>query len=107
MATAEKRASRDADAIRSDGYVVLPELLSREETAEIKQSLEPWLRGELMGRNDFEGLHSERVYALLAKAPPVAKVIEHPSVLAIIDQLLETIQPTDDDGGRLPEVFGS
>ena len=25
----------------------------------------------------------------------------------IIDQLLETVQPTDDDGGRLPEVFGS
>ena len=26
---------------------------------------------------------------------------------AIIDQLLETVQTADDDGGRLPEVFGS
>jgi ectoine hydroxylase-related dioxygenase (phytanoyl-CoA dioxygenase family) len=41
-----------------------------------------------MGRNDFEGFHSERVYALLAKAPPVARIVEHPDVLAVLDLLL-------------------
>jgi ectoine hydroxylase-related dioxygenase (phytanoyl-CoA dioxygenase family) len=43
-----------------------------------------------MGRNDFEGFHTERVYALLAKAPPVARIIEHPDVLAVLDRLLVT-----------------
>jgi ectoine hydroxylase-related dioxygenase (phytanoyl-CoA dioxygenase family) len=76
------------EAIRHDGYVVAPDLIAQREVAEIKASLAPWLRGERMGRNDFEGLCSERVYALLAKAPPVARIVEHPEVLAVVDELL-------------------
>ena len=41
-----------------------------------------------MGRNDFEGLYSERVYALLAKAPEIAEIIEHPTILALVDEFL-------------------
>ena len=77
-----------ADAIRRDGYVVARDLISPRDVDEIKTSLAPWLRGELMGRNDFEGLRSERVYALLAKAPAVARIVEHPQVLALLDALL-------------------
>jgi ectoine hydroxylase-related dioxygenase (phytanoyl-CoA dioxygenase family) len=76
------------EAIRRDGYAVLEGLLSDGEIAEIKASLAPWLRGELMGRNDFEGLHTERVYALLAKAPTVARIVEHPRTLEIVGQFL-------------------
>jgi ectoine hydroxylase-related dioxygenase (phytanoyl-CoA dioxygenase family) len=77
-----------ADAIRRDGYAILPERIGRRDVDEIKGSLAPWLRGARMGRNDFEGFHSERVYALLAKAPPVARLIEHPEVLGVLDELL-------------------
>ena len=75
-------------AIRRDGYVVAPDLISQREVAELKASLAPWLQGRLMGRNDFEGFCTERVYALLAKAPPVARLVEHPAVLAVLDALL-------------------
>lgn len=81
-------ASDLVEAIRRDGYVVVPDLLTPNEVGEIKASLAPWLRGERMGRNDFEGFRTERVYALLAKAPPVARIIEHPDVLAVVDELL-------------------
>jgi ectoine hydroxylase-related dioxygenase (phytanoyl-CoA dioxygenase family) len=84
MSAADERA----EAIRRDGYVVVRDLLSPREVAEIKASLAPWLRGRRMGRNDFEGFRSERVYALLAKAQPVARIVEHPDVLAVIDRLL-------------------
>jgi ectoine hydroxylase-related dioxygenase (phytanoyl-CoA dioxygenase family) len=77
-----------AEAIRRDGYVVVPDMISRREVDEIKAALAPWLQGRLMGRNDFEGFHSERVYALLCKAPAVARIIEHPDVLAVLDRLL-------------------
>ena len=77
-----------AAAIRREGYAVVPDLISRREVDAIKASLAPWLQGRLFGRNDFEGLRSERVYALLAKAPPVARIVEHPDVLAVIDELL-------------------
>ena len=78
-----------AEAIRRDGYAVVEGLLTPAEVGEIKRSLAPWLEGRLMGRNDFEGFHTERVYALLAKAPPVARIIEHPDVLAVLDRLLQ------------------
>ena len=81
-------AAELADAIRRDGYAIAPDLISAREVDEIRSALAPWLRGRLMGRNDFEGFCTERVYALLAKAPPVARIVEHPVVLALLDQLL-------------------
>ena len=78
----------DLDTIERDGYVVLPRLLSSAQIAAVKEDLAPWLRGTLWGRNDFEGFRTERVYALLAKAPVVAELVEHPRVLALVDRLL-------------------
>ena len=74
--------------IRTDGYTVVENLLSADDVANIRGELNPWLQGEKMGRNDFEGFHSERVYALLAKTPGVAKIIEHPTILRLLDVLL-------------------
>ena len=55
-----------------DGYVIIPSLLSPIQVRAIKDALAPYLRGEKMGRNDFEGYESERVYALMAKSPVFA-----------------------------------
>jgi hypothetical protein len=63
-----------SETIRCDGYAVAENLISPHDVAGIKTALAPWLRGRRMGRNDFEGFHSERVYALLAKAPAVARI---------------------------------
>jgi ectoine hydroxylase-related dioxygenase (phytanoyl-CoA dioxygenase family) len=79
---------RQLEQIRSDGYTIIEGLLSADEVRDIRAELDPWLQGQRMGRNDFEGFRSERVYALLAKAPSVAKIIEHPAILALIDNLL-------------------
>ena len=61
---------------------MLEKVLSAQEVATIRAALAPYLQGEHMGRNDFEGFHSERVYALLAKDPAVALLVEHPRLLA-------------------------
>tara|TARA_B100000902_G_scaffold78948_1_gene83672 strand:+ start:118 stop:975 length:858 start_codon:yes stop_codon:yes gene_type:complete len=107
--------------IETDGFTILPNAIDSDLVNTIKVELGPYLRGQHPGRNDFEGLHSERVYALLSKAPSIAKIIEHPDVLAILDHLLpkdyllsaalainvhpgETPQPMhiDDNAGNLP-----
>jgi ectoine hydroxylase-related dioxygenase (phytanoyl-CoA dioxygenase family) len=104
-----------------DGFTVFENLLQDQELATIKAELSPYLQGKHMGRNNFEGERSERVYALLAKAPSIARIIEHPSILAMLDELLpknyllsaalainvhpgETPQPfhIDDAAGGLP-----
>jgi ectoine hydroxylase-related dioxygenase (phytanoyl-CoA dioxygenase family) len=80
--------SDGVDEIRTNGYVVLPEVVTAAEIATIKDQLAPYLTGTQFGRNDFEGFRSERVYALLAKAPAVAMLVEHPAVLSLVDELL-------------------
>lgn len=75
--------------IIEDGYTVIPNLISADLIAEIRGELSPYLQQSLMGRNNFEGFASERVYALLDKAPSIAKLVEHETILAILDQMLE------------------
>jgi ectoine hydroxylase-related dioxygenase (phytanoyl-CoA dioxygenase family) len=80
--------STELDEIATHGFVVLPDLLDGRTCALIKEQLAPSLGGVHFGRNDFEGFRSERVYALLAKSPAIAQLVEHPSVLALVDELL-------------------
>ncbi len=108
-------------ALNSHGFVVVEGLLTTEEVQSIKAALAPWFGGKHFGRNNFEGLCTERVYALLAKTPHIARIIEHPLILQLLDRLLpphfllsaalainvhpgETPQPfhTDDSSNKLP-----
>jgi ectoine hydroxylase-related dioxygenase (phytanoyl-CoA dioxygenase family) len=82
-------ASTALSQIREQGFTVFEELLGPDDIRSVKSALAPWLKGEYMGRNNFEGHSTERVYALLAKDPVFAQIVEHPDVLAVIDDLLE------------------
>jgi len=82
-------ADAHASVILREGFAVLENVLSPVEVAAMCAALAPYLQGKHMGRNDFEGFHSERVYALLAKDPALALLVEHPRLLAIVDRLLE------------------
>jgi hypothetical protein len=86
----DPEADAHASAILRDGYVVLREVLSPEEVGAMRAALAPWLQGKLMGRNDFEGFQSERVYALLAKDPALALLVEHPRIVALVVCILVT-----------------
>lgn len=81
--------SAHIDAIRHQGYTIIERLIDASDIARLKQALAPWLNGKLMGRNNFEGHFSERVYALLAKDPAFATIVEHPAIVAMLDELLE------------------
>ncbi len=78
----------DLERIQTRGYAVLEGLLSPAELARIAEELEPHFGAEGWGRNDFEGRRTERVYSLLAKCPSVAPLVEHPRVLALLDEFL-------------------
>jgi ectoine hydroxylase-related dioxygenase (phytanoyl-CoA dioxygenase family) len=76
------------DELLADGYTIVRQVLGKNEVAAIKSALTPWLQGAHMGRNDFEGYKTERVYALLAKDAVFARLVEHPDILAMVDELL-------------------
>src|SRR5467141_5023127 len=99
------------------GYLIFERVLSPDHVAEIRTALAPYLERDLTGRNDFEGLKTNRVYALLAKSPLFAELAIHPLALAFAEAELgpscllsallainlhpgETVQPWHfDDGG--------
>ncbi len=109
------------DEFDGRGFVIFERVLAPDKVAAIRAALAPHLDRDLKGRNDFEGLKTNRVYALLAKSPLFAELVIHPLVLAFVEAELgtscllsallainlrpgETVQPwhTDDGGARLP-----
>ena len=104
-----------------DGYLIFPSVLTPEKVAALRAELAPHLDQNISGRNDFEGLKTNRVYAMLAKSPLFAELAIHPLVLAFAEAELgrecllsaclainihpgETVQPWhyDDSHYRLP-----
>ena len=71
--------------MQRDGYVILPDLLSTDELAEIREAVRPLL--DRHGRNAFEGRTTQRVYSVLNKTRTCDRVADHPRVLALLDRL--------------------
>jgi ectoine hydroxylase-related dioxygenase (phytanoyl-CoA dioxygenase family) len=80
---------RDLEQLDTAGFVVIEHLLSANELAGMCAALRTHLTAELLGRNNFEGHRTERVYALVGKHALFAALVEHPRILAICDALLE------------------
>src|SRR4030081_3685591 len=103
------------------GYLIFERVLAADRVTAIRTALAPFLERDLTGRNDFEGLKTNRVYALLAKSPHFAELAIHPLALAFAEAELgqscllsallainlhpgETVQPWhfDDSGIKVP-----
>jgi ectoine hydroxylase-related dioxygenase (phytanoyl-CoA dioxygenase family) len=77
------------DRLDTDGYIVLERAVGRDVVERVHGELSPFLgQSAQHGRNDFEGYSTNRVYALLAKAPSVAELVEHAAVVEILEALL-------------------
>lgn len=104
-----------------DGYVLFESVLEPHMIEDIRAALAPYLAADIAGRNDFEGLKTNRIYAMLAKGQIFADLACHPLALAFAEADLgkecllsaclainihpgETVQPWhyDDSHYRLP-----
>lgn len=93
--TAGSQAQADpalADALfatlQRDGYVILERLFSEDDVEAIRADLMP-LFGKHLGRNNFEGVDTQRLYAVIEKTFICNPLVEHPLVLALLDRVLE------------------
>ena len=104
-----------------EGYVLFESVLDSNMITDIRSALEPYLAADIAGRNDFEGLKTNRIYAMLAKGQIFAELACHPLAVAFAEADLgkecllsaclainihpgETVQPWhyDDSHYRLP-----
>jgi ectoine hydroxylase-related dioxygenase (phytanoyl-CoA dioxygenase family) len=91
VATARERG---VDAARVDsllpelhenGYVIIPELVAREDMMRIKDEILPLLQHD--GRTEFEGFKTRRIYSVIEKTLSLNPLMEHPLILSLLDRL--------------------
>ena len=78
---------RHLDELDEIGYTVLPDFLSPAALARVRDGLAPYLSTH-SGRNNFEGLRTERVYTLVGRGRCFEDIAEDERVLALLDRLL-------------------
>ncbi|NNC99331.1 MAG: phytanoyl-CoA dioxygenase family protein [Gammaproteobacteria bacterium] len=68
-----------------DGYLVFDSVLDRDEVAMIRDALDPFLDANVRGRNSFEGVRSNRIYAMLNKSAKFSDLVTHPLPLSFAE----------------------
>lgn len=120
MSAAAFDVAAHEQALRAQGYSIIPDFLSAADLQAVREGLAPFL-GRHQGRNNFEGYRTERVYTLVARGAVFERIAEDARVMALCERFLlpgflltasqaicihpgETPQPihTDDGFYRLP-----
>ena len=76
---------KDWESLQKHGYVMMQNLISDEQCAAIKAELLPLLSHT--GRNAFEGVKTQRLYATLTKTRVCDALATHPRILALLDRM--------------------
>ena len=79
--------ARHVAAIENDGYTVIDDFLAPPVLAEVRRVLARYL-GSHSGRNAFEGVRTERVYTLVARARVFWDIALDHRILALCDRFL-------------------
>lgn len=78
----------ELEQLDRDGFLILESLLSEQERAAILSALAPYEVDRPMGRNDFEGSLTQRVYSLAGKGEAFLQLAEHPRIVRILEAKL-------------------
>jgi ectoine hydroxylase-related dioxygenase (phytanoyl-CoA dioxygenase family) len=70
------------------GYIIFPEVLSRDQLAAIHRELSPWLAATPRCEGDFYGWNTTRINSVLVKARSTHALALHPRILAAMDSIL-------------------
>jgi hypothetical protein len=80
----------DVEHVLEHGYVIIPNCFTRAEAQEARDEIVRLLgREPLAGRNNFEGVKTNRIYSLLNKTRVFDKFAVLPRVLALNDYFLD------------------
>ena len=77
-----------ADALDREGCVVVERFIDDAKVAALKDELAPYREVNPLGRNDFEGHVTKRIYALFAKTRGFDELATDPLLLGVLDRVL-------------------
>jgi len=99
-----------AERIEADGYTVIPDFVSAADLAEVRRVLGLYL-DTYIGRNEFEGTRTERIYTLVGRARVFWRIALDPRILALCERflrpgfLLTASQAIQIKPGETPQPF--
>ena len=83
-----KKAKKKFD---DEGFIVFENLISSNEVEEYLNALDPYLKKNIKGRNNFEGHKTNRIYGLLDKSEIFGKMVTNSVVMQFVrDELGES-----------------
>ena len=74
--------------INRDGYIIIENLFTHEEMDALKADALTRFKHS-KGRNNFEGLATQRLYSMMAETDIANPMVEHPLVLGLLDEIFE------------------
>ncbi|OUS09224.1 hypothetical protein A9Q90_04060 [Gammaproteobacteria bacterium 54_18_T64] len=74
--------------IKTQGYTIIEDFLQPAQLLAVKALL-PRISGQFLGRNNFEGDKTERIYSLLAYDKVIQDIVEDGRIMALCDEFLE------------------
>ena len=93
LAASAERHGVDADRVQQliaevheNGYVIVHDMIGADVIDRIRSETAPLLEHD--GRNEFEGFRTRRIYSVIEKTFACNPIVEHPLVLALLDQIL-------------------
>lgn len=83
----QARIADDFATVQKDGYVIIENLLSAQQLEGIRAAAEILL--DKPGRNNFEGVNTQRVYNVLQQTRVIDALAVHPRITGLLDRLLQ------------------
>ena len=77
-----------AALLDSDGALILDDVITAPEIAEVRAEIDPYVDATADGRDRFTGFQTTRTGALVARSPACRELVMHPAVLAACDAFL-------------------
>lgn len=74
--------------LNRDGYIIIEKLFTEEAMDALKADVRPRFKHEA-GRNNFEGLATQRLYTMMAETDIANPMVEHPLILGLLDKIFE------------------
>jgi ectoine hydroxylase-related dioxygenase (phytanoyl-CoA dioxygenase family) len=86
--TLEKTVGDIVDQMAESGYATIPGAIAPDQVAWARSELEAIVESTPLGRDDFEGHRTRRVYALFGKTRSLDSLAVHDVVLGVLDRVL-------------------
>ncbi len=79
------------EIIDRDAAAVINNVLSKDDLNVIQEELEPYLKNDIEGDNEFTGFQTKRVGALMARSPKCRELALNPKINALAKKILGTV----------------